>query len=195
MNPAIYLRLLDPRLQVVCTQVSAHQFIKWNSCAPPPEPSGRRGSNANLNKRLLLLGLVVQDALHNLLLLDQERPDHALAHAVPTPGATIGARYVLLALARDRGASLRGAQRLDATELLAAIAALGHGGLLGHIQDVEPEKHTDDIRVRTAGTTRAGKPRFQNTRLLGQDSPRVRKKATRAPLSPLYPTCPRASKL
>lgn len=91
----------------------------------------------------LLLGLVVKHALDDLLLLDEERPDDALAHATPTPGTAVSTGNVLLALGGDRIPELGRAESLHAAELVAAVTALGHGGLLGDIEDVEPGGEKD----------------------------------------------------
>lgn len=57
---------------------------------PPPPPRHVRCRCRGLDlfftvEHLLLLGLVVENAFHDLLLLDQERPDDALAHAISAP--------------------------------------------------------------------------------------------------------------
>lgn len=53
---------------------------------------------------------------------------------------------MLLALGGDRVLKLVGAESLHAAKLGAAITALGHGCLLGDIEDVEPAQH--DLTVR-----------------------------------------------
>jgi hypothetical protein len=55
-----------------------------------------------------------------------------------TPGTTVSTGHVLLALRCDGALELCRAESLDAAQLVAAVAALGHRGLLLHIEDVEP---------------------------------------------------------
>lgn len=56
----------------------------------------RRGSDSLLGR---LGRLRLQDLLDDLLLLDQERADNAVADALGAAGAAIGARHGLLVLA------------------------------------------------------------------------------------------------
>ena len=84
---------------------------------------------------LLLLGLasLLQDLLDDLLLLDQEGADDAVANAVAAPGTAVGALDGLLGLGER--SILAGAEGGDAGELGAAVTALGSSTALLDVKD------------------------------------------------------------
>ena len=75
------------------------------------------------------LRLVLQQRLHDLLLLNKERPNNAVLNTAAAPGAAVRAGYgegALLLLAVEGGLEVR-----DAGEGALAVTALGARGLLG----------------------------------------------------------------
>ena len=82
--------------------------------------------------QLLLALLRLDDILHDLRLLNEERTHNAGAHAVRAARATVRTVYGLLALRHLR--ILAGAQSLDTRELRVAVTALGRSGQLVDVQ-------------------------------------------------------------
>ena len=75
---------------------------------------------------------------------------HMPTDCVDTPGTTVSTGHVLLALRCDGVLELCWAESLDAAQLVAAVAALGHRGLLLHIEDVEPVCREMRVREKDA---------------------------------------------
>jgi hypothetical protein len=97
--------------------------------------AGLSGQHCLLLASLLLLG-IVENLLHNLLLLNQESADDALPNAGSAARSAICSSDMLdtlrLAMVFPR------AERRDASQLGAAITALWQRSSLLHVQDREP---------------------------------------------------------
>ncbi len=86
-------------------------------------------------RRLLLAGLlllgIVENPLHNLLLLNQESTDDALPHAGGAARSAVRSSNVLNTL--RLAMVFPGAERRDASQLGSAVTALGQGSSFLHV--------------------------------------------------------------